>query len=98
MTSVRRSEEQAVAPSGKIDSCHATVTAYKSFHRPPRPELKVLAATGVTETGQTMAVKRLGARAVIRKPFASHRLLCELRAILDEREAPAAGDPGKCID
>ena len=59
------------------------------------PGIRVLATTGVMETAQTTAVTQLGVRAVIRKPFSPHQLLCELRATLDDRDGPVSADAGK---
>jgi CheY-like chemotaxis protein len=55
------------------------------------PDLKVLATTGVTETAQTTAVRKLGAKVVIRKPFSAHQLLTQLRAVLDDTGVLAPG-------
>jgi len=56
------------------------------------PTVKVIAATGTTEAGQVAAVRRLGVKAILEKPYSPGNLLHGLRAVLDGRRIPMAGD------
>ncbi len=69
------------------------VTLIRTLQR-MAPAVKVLTATGATELGQLAAARRLGVKAVLRKPYTQDSLLQGVRATLDGRGFPAATASG----
>ena len=55
------------------------------------PALKIMTATGAAEVAQVAAVRRLGVRTVLSKPYTPETLLQGVRAVLDGREPAPAG-------
>jgi hypothetical protein len=55
------------------------------------PAAKVLAATGTTETAEVAAVRRLGVKVVLHKPYSPFVLLHSIRAVLDGEDWSAPG-------
>jgi len=52
------------------------------------PGVKVMATTGAMDAAQLAAVRRLGVKIILRKPYSTQVLLHQIRALLDGHEDP----------